>query len=68
MFGVPGPEHFAIIGYVHNYNLPLGNIALQLQEGLMVFSYDLLHSLKIKKHLLNSPKLSFGIKTQNISV
>ena len=22
------PEHFAI-GYVHNYNLPLGNIALQ---------------------------------------
>ena len=27
MFKVP-PERFAI-GYVHNYNLPLGNIALQ---------------------------------------
>ena len=27
MFGVP-PEHFAI-GYVHNDNLSLGNIALQ---------------------------------------
>ena len=27
MFGVP-PKHFAI-GYVHNDNLPLGNIALQ---------------------------------------
>ena len=39
------PEHFAI-GYVHNYNLPQGNIAFQyviskqLQEGLMVFSND----------------------------
>ena len=32
------PEHFAI-GYVHNDNLPLGNISFkQLQEGLMVFS------------------------------
>ena len=32
MFGVPPPppppDHFAI-GYVHNDNLPLGNIALQ---------------------------------------
>ena len=30
MFGVPPgrPEHFAI-GYVHDNNLPLGNIALQ---------------------------------------
>ena len=48
------PEHFAI-GYVHNDNLPLGNIALQyiiqtnLQEDLMVFSDDFLHFLKIKK-------------------
>ena len=48
------PEHFAI-GYVHNDNLPLGNIAFaichskQLQEGLMVFSDDFLHFLKIQK-------------------
>ena len=28
LFGVNPPEHFAI-GYVHNDNLPLGNIALQ---------------------------------------
>ena len=47
------PEHFAI-GYVQNDNLPLENIALQyviskqLQEGLMVFSDDYLHFLKIK--------------------
>ena len=52
MFGVPPPppEHFAI-GYVHKDNLPLGNIAChskQLQEGLMVFSNDSLHFLKIK--------------------
>ena len=54
MFGVTkSPEHFAI-GYVHNDNLPLGNIALQyviqnnLQEDLMVLSDDFLHFLKIK--------------------
>ena len=47
------PEHFAI-GYVHNDNLPRGNIAhniqnsKQLQEGLMMFSDDFLHFLKIK--------------------
>ena len=46
------PEHFAI-GYVHNDNLPLGNIALQLiirnnvLEDLMVFSDEILHFLKI---------------------
>ena len=51
MFGVP-PNTFAI-GYVHNDNLPLGNIAItichskQLQEDLMVFSNDSLHFLKI---------------------
>ena len=61
------PEHFAI-GFVHNDNLPLGNIALQchskqLQEDLMVFSDDFLHFLKIKIFfLLNSPKLSCGFK------
>ena len=48
------PEHFSI-GYVNNDNLQLGTIALQLchskqlQEGLMVFSDDFLHFLKIKK-------------------
>ena len=48
------PEHFAI-GYVHNNNLPLGNIALQichskqtLQESLMVFCNDFLHFLKLR--------------------
>ena len=52
MFRVP-PENFAI-GYVHNDNLPLGNIAChskQLQEGLMVFSNDYLQFLKIKKKI-----------------
>ena len=49
------PEHFAI-GYVHNDNLPLGNVALQhaiskqLQGGLTVFSDDFLHFLKFKKN------------------
>ena len=38
--------------YIYD-NLPLGNIALQcyskqLQEGLMMFSDDFLHYLKIK--------------------
>ena len=47
------PEHFAI-GNVHSDNLPLGIIALichskQLQEGLIVFSDNILHFLKIKK-------------------
>ena len=48
------PEHFAI-GYVH-YILPLGNITLQYviqincrKSYLMVFFYDFLHFLKIKK-------------------
>ena len=55
MLGVP--QHFAI-GYVHNDNLPLGNICItichskQLQEGLMVFSNDSLHFLKIKKKIV----------------
>ena len=55
MFGVP-PEHFAI-GYVMyimmichwailHYTICLSK---QLQEGLMVFSDDFLHFLKIKK-------------------
>ena len=57
MFGVPPPpppppEHFAIC-YVHNDNLPRGRCitichSKQLQEGLMVFSNDFLHFLKIK--------------------
>ena len=54
------PRTFAI-GYVHNDNLPLGNIALQchstqLQEDLMVFSDDSLHFLKIKKKFLEFTK------------
>ena len=69
MFGVPR-KHFAIhVGYVHNDNLPLRNIALQyvIQNNcmtcLVVFSDDFLHFLKIKeKQLLNSPKLSCGFK------
>ena len=61
MFGVPPPQkkkkkkkHFAI-GYIHKDNLPLGNIPLQfviqsrLQEGVILFSDDFLHFLKIKK-------------------
>ena len=53
MFGVP-PNTLAI-GYVHNDNLPLGNIALQyviqnkFREGLIVLFDDFLHFLKIKK-------------------
>ena len=61
MFGVP-PEHFAI-GYVHNDVLPRGNInymtichSKQLQEGLMVFSDDFLHFLKIKKKIVEFTK------------
>ena len=59
MFGVPAPEHFAI-GYVHNGNLPLGNIALQYgiqnncRKGLMPF-FQLIRSLyflKIKKKIV----------------
>ena len=50
------PEHFAI-GYVHNDNLPLGNIALQYMYVIQnncrkvwwCFSNDSLHFLKIKK-------------------
>ena len=59
MFGVP-PKHFAI-GNVHSDNLPLGIIALicqlkQLQEGLIVFSDNILHSLKIKKKFVEFTK------------
>ena len=61
IFGVP-PEHFAI-GYVHNDNLPLGailhyNMSSQtiLQEGLMVFSDDFLHFLKITKKIVEFTK------------
>ena len=59
MLRVP-QKHFAI-GYVHNDNLPLGNIALQchsqqLEEGLMVFSDDFLHFLKIKKKFVEFTK------------
>ena len=52
MFGAP--RTLCHIGYVQNDNLPLGNIALQLclskqlQQGLMVFSDDFQHFLKIK--------------------
>ena len=54
------PEHFAI-GYIHNDNLPLGNITLQyhskqVQEGLTVFSDDFLHFLKIKKQFVKFTK------------
>ena len=60
------PKHFAI-GYVHNDILPRGNIALQyihvhvrhsqqLQEGLMVFSDDFLHFLKVKKKMVEFTK------------
>ena len=55
------PEHFAI-GYVHNDNLPLDNNALQyiiqkqLKEGLMVFSDDFLHFLKIKTKFVELTK------------
>ena len=45
----PEAEHFAI-GNVHCDNLPLGIVASkQLQEGLIVFSDNILHFLKIKK-------------------
>ena len=58
---VPSPsEHFAI-GYVHNDNFPLGNIAFichskQFQEGLMVFSADFLCFLKIRKNVVEFTK------------
>ena len=54
MFGVP-PN--TLPGYVHNDSLPLGilhyNIchSKKMQEGLMVFSNDFLHFLKIKKFI-----------------
>ena len=60
MFGVP-PNTYAI-GYVHNDNLPLGNIALQyviqnnLQDDLMVFSDNFLHFLKIKNKIIEFTK------------
>ena len=71
MFGVPPPppppEHFAI-GYVHNNNLPRGNIALQyvIQNNCMnVWWCFLMISCtfwRSGKKLLNSPKLSCGFK------
>ena len=55
MFGVP-KKHFAI-GYVHNENLPLGNIALQYviqnncRKVWWCVSDEFLHFLKIKKKI-----------------
>ena len=58
LFGVP--PNTLHIGYVHVHMciyLPLGNSAFkQLQEGLMVFSDDFLHFLKIKKNLVEFTK------------
>ena len=55
----PHPEHFAI-GYVHNDNLPRGNITIchsnQLQEGLMVFSDEFLHFLQIVENIVEFTK------------
>ena len=51
------PEHFAI-GYVHNDNSPLGNIALQYviqNKCREVLFNDLLHFLKIKFLLFFEP-------------
>ena len=61
------PEHFAI-GYVHNDNLPLGNIALQCvipNNCWKVWCCFLMISCtfwRSRKNLLNSPKLSCGFK------
>ena len=67
------PEHFAI-GYVHvcmyiiifvtgQYCIIIYH-SQQLEEGLMVFSDDFLHFLKINKKMLNSPKLSCGFNKE----
>ena len=51
------PEHFAI-GNVHSDNLPLGIIALISfkQEGLIVFSDNILHFLMIKNKFVEFTK------------
>ena len=60
------PEHFAI-GYVHNDNLPLGNIALQyvIQNNCRKIWWCILMISCIfwrsRNFFLNSPKLSCGI-------
>ena len=57
----PPPEHFAIV-YVHNDNLPLGNIALQYviqnncRKVWWCFFDDFLYFLKIKKKNLEFTK------------
>ena len=57
------PEYFAI-GYVHNDNLPLGNIALQyvIQNKCrkVCFLMMICTFWRSRKKLLNSPKLSCG--------
>ena len=66
MFGVP-PEHFAI-GYVHNDNLPLGNIALQyvIQNNCRKIWWCFLMISctfwRSTTNFLNSLKLSCGFK------
>ena len=66
----PPPEHFAI-GYVHNDNLPLGNIALpyvipnncrKVWWCLLMISCTFWRS---RKKLSNSPKLYFVHKIEN---
>ena len=67
-FGV-SPEHFAI-GYVHNDNLPLGNIALQYvipNNCSKVWWCFLIISCtfwRSRKKLSNSPKLSCGFNIE----
>ena len=61
------PEHFAT-GYVHNDNLPLGNIALQYMSFKTIGRSDGVFwwfpalSEDQEKKFLNSPKLSCGFK------
>ena len=65
------PEHFAI-GYVHNDNLPLGNIALQYvisNNCRKVWWCFLMISCtfwRSRKYLWNSPKLSCGFNNLHI--
>ena len=75
MFGVP-PEHFAI-GYVHvhNDNLPLGNIALQIYNmsfqtiaGRSDGVFWWFPALSIdQENLSNSPKLSCGFNNNAVN-
>ena len=66
MFGVP-PEHFAI-GYVHNDDLPLGNIALQYVIQTIAGRFDGVFwwfpalAEDQEFFFLNSPKLSCDFK------